>query len=483
VDDREDQYVGEFRIKGRRFSGLVTLRGSKSRLELYSEQRIHIPAADMRTIRGLARTGEKITVCDAIGAEIGGTRSYYGSTAHFAELIPHFVAIGPRHIDIDRKVISEIIFTTTAATSLFYDHRAFGTTRVKNMRRLMPAWARRDRREIQWSQLFYYVNRGPIFTVKTKTVDFEAFNGISYRNPSPRGISLTNEVRIALKFKRPVILSHAIKAIWEFRAFCEIVSQSQHCIRNIIIRHIRAEELESPLKLYAADDEAAGEDETDFRENLISGGMQRKEFEQVFEAWVARQVSHADARLRIVQGLRRGRTYTVDRLIGAANAFDLLPHGLFRKPVIPDAVRKRLVELTIAAKSLKPPYRDQVLSNLNRVKGLTLRQKIEARFRSLPLKLRKRLPEMEYLIDHCVRTRNYFVHGSKPKLSVTDTREFLFLFTDTLEFLFITSELAECGWNASRWMKSLGGTDRFANYLRAYGDLLKQVKTAAGSGQ
>jgi hypothetical protein len=481
VDELQDQYLGEFRIKSRRFSGLVTLKGSKSRLELYSDHRIHIPAGDMRTIRGLARTGEKITICDAIGSEEGGTRSYYGITRHYSELIPHFIAIGPRHLDIDRKVISEIIFTTSAATSLFYDLGSFGTAREKNIKRIMPAWARKDPRQIQSSHLFYYVDRGPIFTVKTKTIEFDAFNGISYRNPSPRGINLTNEVRIGLKFKPAVKLSDAIKAIWEFRAFCEIVSHSKHCIRNIILRHTRAEMLESPIKLYATDDEAADEEEVDFRDNLISAGMHSKEFEQVFGTWLRTQVSHSDARLRIVQGLRKGRTYTVDRLVGAANSFDLLPAALFRKPTIPKAVRTTLIELTATAKSLRPPYRDQILSNLNRVKDLTLRQKIQSRFCSLPLVLRKRLPEMDLLIEHCVRTRNYFVHGSKPKLSVAATREFLFLFTDTLEFLFITSELAACGWNVSRWMNSLGPMGRFAAYLHSYNEQLKQVKTAAGS--
>jgi ApeA N-terminal domain 1 len=483
VEEREDQYVAEFRIQGRRMSGLVRLKGSESRLELYSDQPIHIPAPQMRTIRGLARTGERITVCDAVGAEIGGGRSYYDRTQYFADLFAHFVAVGPRHLDTDRRVISEIHFTTTEATSLFYDHGAFGIAKVKNVRRLMPAWARKDRREIRSSQLFYYADRGPIFAVKTRAIEFEAFNGISYRMPSPRGISLTNELRIALKFKRPVKLSDAIKAIFEFRAFCEIVSHSKHCIRNIMVRHTRAEERESLIRLYPADEEAPGDDQTDFRDNLVSAGMNRKEFEQVLGTWMERQQSHVDARLRIVQGIRQGRLYTVDRLVGAANAFDLLPGALYAKPKVPADVRKILADLTSKAKTLKPPYRDQILSNLNRVKSLTLRQKIESRFRSLPLSLRKRLPEMEFLIDHCVRIRNYYVHGSKPKLPLAAIRDFLFLFTDTLEFIFATSELAECGWNVNRWMKWPGGRAKFKDYLRSYERALNDVKNAAGSSR
>jgi ApeA N-terminal domain 1 len=470
VENREDQYLGEFRIQNRRFPGLVTLKAPESRLELYSDKRIHIPAAQMRTIRGVARTGEKITVCDAIGGEVGW---------HFISLFPHFIAVGPRHLDTDGKVVSEIIFTTTGATSLFYDHGAFGTGKVKNIRRLMPAWAKKDRREIKFSQVFYYADRGPIFSVKTKAIEFEAFNGVSYRSPSPRGINLTNEVRIALRFRRPVKLTEAIKAIFEFRAFCEILSQSNHCIQNIMVRHKSSGERESLIRIYPPHDETHADSETDFRDNLVSGGLHKKEFESVLSGWMQRQEAHGNARLRIVLGIREGRTYTVDRLIGAANAFDLLPDAVFRKPKLPDGLLKTLAALTLESRKLKQPYREQVLSNLNRVKGLSLRQKIESRFRSLPLSLRKRLPEMEFLIDHCVRSRNYFVHGSKPKLSVAVTRDLMYLFTDTLEFIFVTSELVECGWKVTRWIKQPGGMARFKDYIRSYELALKEVKKAA----
>lgn len=110
MEKREDQYLGEFKTQNRSFSGLVTLKGPESRLELYSDKPIHIPAAQMRTIRGVARTGEKITICDAIGTEAGGTQTYYGTVRYFISLFPHFIAVGPRHLETDAKVVSEITF-------------------------------------------------------------------------------------------------------------------------------------------------------------------------------------------------------------------------------------------------------------------------------------------------------------------------------------------------------------------------------------
>ncbi|HEY1983694.1 MAG TPA: HEPN domain-containing protein, partial [Xanthobacteraceae bacterium] len=168
-------------------------------------------------------------------------------------------------------------------------------------------------------------------------------------------------------------------------------------------------------------------------------------------------------------------SYTIDRLIGAANAFDLLPNTTFRKPKIPKGVLKGLAALTRDAKQLKPPYGEQVLSNLHRVKSLNLRQKIKSRYQLLPPNIRDLLPEMELLIEHCVRSRNYFVHGAKPKLSDDSTRDLMVPLTDTLEFIFVASEIFECGWKPERWMKE-ASRGKLRDFVRFYDETLQRVK-------
>lgn len=285
-------------------------------------------------------------------------------------------------------------------------------------------------------------------------------------------------MRITLKYKHPLKLRDAITAAFEFRGFCEILSQTKHCIKNIIIRHKNAKEREAPIQLYSSHQETEPGADTDFRDHLVSGGLHRNEFKTVLSRWMQRQEAHSSARLRIVQGVREGNSYTIDRLVGAANEFDLLPDSTFRKRKLPAGLLKTSGTLAVDAKKLEQPYRDQVLNNLGRVKGLSLRQKIEGRFRSLPLSLRKHFSEMEFLIDHCVRSRNYFVHGSKPKLSVAATHDLLFLFTDTLEFIFVTAELVECGWKFQRWLKE-ANRGRLRDYVRSYELALKEVKKAS----
>jgi hypothetical protein len=121
VTELLDQYLGDFAIEGHQLPGRVTLKGKDSKFEVFSDDDIFLDKDKMRTIRGVAHSGEKITICDAIGAEISGSRHYYGESKHFMSLFPHHVAVGPRHIDTQKNVISEISFTTTGAISLFYD--------------------------------------------------------------------------------------------------------------------------------------------------------------------------------------------------------------------------------------------------------------------------------------------------------------------------------------------------------------------------
>jgi hypothetical protein len=474
MDKREDQYLGKFRIENRQLPGLVTLKGAASRLELYSDHPIHVPKERRRTIRGVARTGEKITICDAI-PDSEGSQNYHGAQKHFASLFPHFVAVGSRHLDIDQKVVSEIIFTTSGAESLFNDSGAFGSLVVKNVKRLMPDWAKKDRRKIHFHKVFYYADRGPIISAFANNITFKVFNSVSYSSPSAEGIKLNNEVRIILQFKKFVVLADAIKSAFDFRIFCEILSQTKHVISHIQIRHKIATERGSPLDLFPSYEEAPPEIKIDHRETLISGGTDKKEFEKVLARWMDTQESHYDARMRITEGIRED-SFTIDRLVGAANAFDLLPGNIYQTQKLPKNVVKALSKFKLEAKMLKSPFREQFLNNLGLMKGLRLRDKIEARFKSLPAGLKLHFPEMEFVIDHCVKSRNYFVHGTKPKLTIPRTREFMFFFTQSLEFIFVTSELVACGWKYERWL-NYAPKGRFLWYLKSYEPMLDRLRS------
>ena len=420
AEETEEQYLGHFLISSRKLPGSVSLKGRDSVLEVYADKFVHLPQEKMDTIRGVASTGEKLTICKAIGPGVPGRRTYHGTTKHFMSLFPHYVAVGPRHLDARTKTIAELSFTMSGALDLFYDVGAFGWALkgVKDVRKLMPEWKRKDPRKIVHSEVFYFANCGPIISVHANGIHVQAFNAPTTQFPSPRGISVTNQVRISISFARPVNLQDAIAAAYELLSFCEIVAHNKQCIRDVRVRHRNAKDDEFDIRLYISNAETDYGPRVDFRDHLVSGGLHKQEFETVLKKWMESLPTYRIARRRINEGIRDDTSYSIDRLIGAANAFDLLPGDAASKPKVPVGVLKSLSNLQGQARELPSPYREQVLDNLGRVGAANLRQKIMNRFKMLPRKLRDRFPDMEMVIDHAVRTRNYFVHGTKPKLSV-----------------------------------------------------------------
>ena len=55
-------------------------------------------------------------------------------------------------------------------------------------------------------------------------------------------------------------------------------------------------------------------------------------FSNILAAWLERENTWYGARERFFQSFEKQRTYDIDRLIGAANMFDLMPEMAFPEP-------------------------------------------------------------------------------------------------------------------------------------------------------
>jgi Apea-like HEPN len=98
-------------------------------------------------------------------------------------------------------------------------------------------------------------------------------------------------------------------------------------------------------------------------------------------------------------------------------------------------------------------FRNRALSNIGSLKGVNLTDKIVQRFNSLPPALKVHFKDAPLVIRKSVGVRNYFIHGSDPKINPGAVYEFLPFFTKLLEFVFVTSYLTDLGWSAERWIK------------------------------
>jgi hypothetical protein len=463
----QDHYVGQFVFGKRRPPGRLVLNGPETSLEIYAP----VGLDQSRTVRGVAQSGQRITLCAVAesGGESGPTAD--GKRYQINRYFPHYVAIGKRFINPHLKDIRAISFTTDRIGSIFADDEAFGFAEIKDINSVLPERAKKPNRPIKLSKLFYFTDRGPLVSVQTETTKFEAWNTVSYKWPSVVGIHLDNVIRLRLEFRKPVKLEDAISAGFDFRSFCELLTVGPHCLSDIKIEHKAAKENEDPISLVMSYGDKPTANVTDLRRHsLIAAGSNPNEFERVLTNWISSQSERRIARLRLIQGLREERTFSIDRLVAAANAFDLLP---FESKPLPAQVQSNVDDLKKSVRtSLLSPYRESILDALGRLKGSNLRSKILARFEILPESLRSKLAEMETIIGYCVQARHYFVHGTRPtKLSPKVIEEYLVFFTQTLEFIFIVAELSECGWTSksadSQW---------FWTYLENYSYSSKQLK-------
>lgn len=487
-------HLGHFVVGGKEYAGQLVVHGEKSLLEIYGDDFLHIPEEEMKRVIGIAKDGQSITCVNCVGAPVSGRSTYYGKTRHFMSLFPNFVLFGPRHLNPEQKEISALTFSFTRANMLFYDWGTFGHIIYKHplsfgqKREILRSVRKSPKRRRRGGQLglYYHWDRGPIIEVKTAVGTLTAYMATTSSFPSSSGINVRGQVRIRIDFACPQTLEEVLRVQFITMEFFELVAQSRQNVTHIETTHKDAEK-EGPLRLYLS--HRMNDDIEDLQptEALVNGGMHSEEFERMLMAWLETHGERGAARRRFVDGFRNGRSYDADRLVGAANAFDLLPAGDFGKAAILPTDVETLVsafeaEVKRAAENSKAvaEYKERLTNTLGLVRGSNLRSKVLARYADLPAELKKRLPEMEELIVHSIRARNYFVHGAEAKMSAEAVYDHAPFFTDTLEFVFAASELQMCGWDIARWMKESFSTSRLKEYVYSYKEHLALVKEAAG---
>jgi hypothetical protein len=218
---------------------------------------------------------------------------------------------------------------------------------------------------------------------------------------------------------------------------------------------------------------------------LVNGGLQEDEFSRILVAWMNSAPERSAARRRFIDGFRDGRRFNTDRLIGAANAFDLLPATDFvRQGALPAEVETVLrglesqVKAAAKGRAVIDEYKERLLNNLGLVRGLNLRNKVIQRWATVPDCIASSLPAMGEAIAHSIRARNFFVHGSKVNISTENIFSLAPFFTDTLEFVFGTSELCRCGWDAERWAKQGYSLSHYKAYISNFSEYMKRVTAA-----
>jgi hypothetical protein len=313
--DFPNQIFGHFSIGEEQHAGIVTLEGSNSKIEIYSEDVLKLRDDQPFSVHGISGNGEKITACQCVSA--GSGRSFHHDTSRAVlRLFPHHVALGPDYLHPNLQEIGCVSYTFPRAVDLFYDPATAGELReTPELRKLISDHSdtRADGRDISHALIFYWVNRGPIIEVVRAGTRIRAQSHFSYQYPSPHGIRLDNKVDIVLDFREPVDFEGAVHTIFEVQSFFNMLMQSKQPVGEFSVIRNPETKQRTETRVYIVLDQTPNTDRLDYRDFLISGGFNRKEFATVFANWLNANEHTRSARRRFLEGFCQRFNFSIDR--------------------------------------------------------------------------------------------------------------------------------------------------------------------------
>lgn len=212
----------------------------------------------------------------------------------------------------------------------------------------------------------------------------------------------------------------------------------------------------------------------------IQSAIEPAKFSNILTCWLSRHDEWQNARVRYSNAISYQNKYEIDRLVGAANMFDILPPSAYQElNDLPCDIAQARDQARAIFKSLPcTPERDSILGALGRIGKASLKRKVRSRVKLISDIVVNRFPELELVTDQSIDCRNYYVHGSHSKLDYGVNFEQVHFFIDTLEFVFAASDLIESGWEINEWAENSSGSGHsFGEYRSTYLVRLSKLKS------
>lgn len=327
---------GEFLLSdGLTVPGEINLNGDATRIKLFTNTRTDW--SEKRDILGRLHDSTKISLLKCI--PMAGTGEYFRGSEHFHiwNLFPHFVLIGHEQITSTEERVARIQFSIDDATILFGDMRTFG--QIYNAREHLESLSKDiDSIDIKAigsnPQLFYFNGNQEIISVDTTLGQFSAWYGLTNHMPGASGIRVEAEVVLSLQFPKSHTFDKAIQALLDLVRFIELAAGRPQHVRKVKIELDGDGDVwDRLLDVYWSlapqrnvDSELEAPDSFDLP---LRPSQEPDQFKNVLANWLTRNDDWRDARLRFEASFAYQRRYGTDRLVCAANMFDLLPDTTF----------------------------------------------------------------------------------------------------------------------------------------------------------
>jgi len=477
ADRSENAQIGNFDLgDGVELIGELKLAGPKTTLSLHSTEFFDPRSCPDGYIRGSLHDHSKVSLIGCISTE-AGTLSTAEGKSHFATVFPHFVLSGRRHLAPQESAISCIHFTIDDATTIFYDFDAFGL--VVDARPLIRqvVLSNKSDREIAIGsdpQILYFAGKREIITANTPVGRVSANHSPSWSFPGPGGVQIRNKIRVSVEFADCARLDHAIDVVHLLRNYLGLLVGRPQVLSEIMVQ-LKADKDEAEiLRLdwsWCPERKELDQGRKPHPADVLMDPVRRpEEFCAVLTNWLDRQTSWQDARSRFFGCFEGQSIYNVDRLIAAANMFDILPSSAIPKEVqLTSEMQEAKSNAQARFRKLAPsPERDSVLGALGRLGRPSLKRKVRFRTQVLLDAMPGRFPRLIPVLDLAIDCRNYLVHGGDAPFDLGANTNALWFLADSLEFVFATTDLIEAGWDMKAWDSHTSVSHPYGSFIRNY---------------
>lgn len=485
VDSKEIH--GFFDIFGQSVFGNLKIHDEQTLLTLKSK--VAIPSVtELNFVTGTGFDHKIISCLECIAAGYQNN-TYNGGTEFSTSIFPHYIAIGDASLNTYEPTITDIHFTTNDLPTIFNDHSAFG--HVFSTNSVLTNILTQDHDDLEEKHklgynlrlpeisdhphIFYYTGNITFFECTTDIGSLTVNHSPSISIDGKTGIRCANKITASLHFDEPVNFNVAISRMSTFERFLSIIAGRSQRTSEIKIRKTGLP-VNSFLEIFCSYNTSISTHPLQNSHDIPLNPISRpEEFSSVLKNWLSREHDWGTGRMLFLNGLNKGGSYDTDRLVSAANVYDILPSSAtVTDSIIPDDQETARSECLKILKAL-PPTEDRAaaIGVLKRWGRANLRSKVLYRSKIVQKHISQVPSGIDEILVLAIKTRNYFVHGSND-YNYEKYEDFLPLFTDALEFIFSTSDLIECGWDPTTWLKS--GPSFGHNYSSFLKRLDKNIK-------
>jgi hypothetical protein len=304
--------------------------------------------------------------------------------------------------------------------------------------------------------LAYFNGDCEIFKQDTKLGIISARNSIRHNYfGDASGVKIDNEVIITIEFHDGLYVDEALKQANLVSLFLRFIGGQGLFFNNITMKKVDQDNCEYFVHHDSHEWKSIsnGDDYTSPLLDLTSEG-----FPELLRRWFEKE-DRTNVRYSFYDTYFKD-VFTSDRLIAAANMFDIFPSTESEpsEAISSDTQKslEKLLEYIESNFSNNLEIKKQLNSSVgyiakkpkNRKKAL--KERIQERLEIIRPELKGlnlKIDELEFVIELGKQARNYYVHGKRPsKLSPEQCTKYKGLFIIAFEYIYALSELVECGW-------------------------------------